>query len=145
MNRALVQELVSPLTLSLGSDKTRVSLALAVSLAYILPVPAERSKNAEIFFVENYMTKVNRFISTFNERFLIETETVSDAVRTIWQTRYQYVYLPGVADMLAMNKKACPIADYLAGFNLDAETTDKVCATAITLMPKLEALWSPQS
>jgi hypothetical protein len=142
MNRALVNEIVSPLTISLGSDKTRISLALALGLSYIMPIPANRPKNPEIFFIENYMTKMNQFISEFNERFLIETTTVADSVRTVWLTRYNYVYLPGVADVLSLSKKACPVADYLAGYNLDEQSVEMVTAAAISVMGKLEAVWN---
>lgn len=144
MNRALVAGVVDPLVMTLGSDKTRISLALALSLAYSFPVPANRQQNSEVFFATTYSSKLNRFISEFNERFLIETTTIGDGVRTVWNMRYQNVHLNGYSDLLSSCQRAHPIKEYLNTFSLDDETIDTVIAASCAINEKIETILESQ-
>lgn len=139
MKRSVVDDIVQPLTSALGNDKTRISLALAVAIAYSLPMPTERTQGTpEIFYIGNHMTKVNRFVSDFNERFLIDVSGIADAAKVIWCVRYDMLYSRDPAKLIAIAHGTCPIKDYLAGFSFDDVTSSQVISAGIASIDRIE-------
>lgn len=144
MNRALVTGMVEPLVMSLGSDKKKISLALGVALAYSLPMPTNRQDNPELYYVNQYFADVNQFVSEFNERFLLETTTVTDITRGLWELRYKNVFFTDYGNLAAHAAKACPIADLLAGYAIDDPTREIILSAACALGPKVEEAFKAQ-
>lgn len=144
MNRALVAGMVEPLVMSLGNDKKKISLALGVALAYTLPLPSSRQDNPELYYVNNYFADVNQFVSEFNERFLLETTTVTDVTRGLWELRYKNVFFTDYGTLAAHVSKACPIADLLAGYAVDDQTRETILSAACALGPKVEEAFKVQ-
>ena len=141
MKRSVVDDIVQPLTSALGSDKTRISMALAVALAYSLPMPSERSQGTpELFYISNSMTKVNRFVSDFNDRFLVDVNSIVDAVKMIWCVRYDMLYSRDPAKLIAIAQGTCPIKDYLAGFSFDEVTSSQVISAGIASIDRIERI-----
>lgn len=144
MNRALVAGMVEPLVMSLGNDKKKISLALGVCLAYVLPMPPQKQDNPELYFVHHFFADVNQFVSEFNERFLLETTTVTDVVRGLWELRYKNVFFTDFGALAAHASKACPIADLLSGFAVDDQTRELILSAAVALAPKVEETFKVQ-
>lgn len=140
MKRSVVDDIVQPITTALGSDKSRISMSLAVTLAFALPLPAEpiRQGTPELYYVQHNMTKVNRFLSDFNERFLIELSEVAEAVKVLWCTRYDMAYSRDPQKLIAIARGECPIRDYLAGFSFDPETVGLVISSGIASLDRVE-------
>ncbi|WNT47084.1 hypothetical protein SPLA10_PHROGS00023 [Salmonella phage SPLA10] len=140
MKRSVVDDIVQPLTSALGNDKTRISLALAVAIAYSLPMPAQSVEGgkAELYYIRHCMTKVNRFVSDFNERFLVDVSGIADAVKTIWCVRYDMLYSRDPAKLIAIAQGTCPIKDYLAGFSFDDVTASQVISAGIASIDRIE-------
>lgn len=139
MKRSVVDDIVQPLTTTLGNDKQRVSMAVAVALAYSLRLPDHRlSETPEMFYIGNYMTKVNKFISDFNDRFLLETADMSDSVKAIFAVRYDMLFASDPAKIVAIATGTCPLRDYLARYNMTADVASMVITAGIASMERIE-------
>lgn len=148
MKRSVVDDIVQPLTTALGSDKTRISMALAVAIAYSLPLPSQPLKSGatpELFYVQYQMIRVNRFISDFNERFLIDVAEIGPAIKTIYCVRYDMLYPRDATKLLAIAKGECPIRDYLAGFAFDEEVSNLVISAGIASIERIERVLLEES
>lgn len=93
MNRQFIQDIVEPLTKVAGTDKTRVSLAMALAIGYALPVPNQGTEDAATWYQNEYRWKVQQFVGEFNERFLIDTTVVIDGAREVWLGRYRQCFV----------------------------------------------------
>jgi len=143
MKRSVVDDVVQPLTSALGSDKTRISMALAIALAFSLPLPTQRLEKGatpELYYIQHQMNRVNRFISDFNERFLIDVTEIAQATKTIFCTRYDMVYSRDPQKLMSIARGSCPIKDYLAGFSFDDEVAGTVISAGIASMDRIERI-----
>jgi len=140
MKRSVVDDIVQPITSALGSDKTRISMSLAVTIAFALPMPAEpiRQGTPELYYIQHHMNKVNRFVSDFNERFLVEVNEIAAAVKTLWCTRYDMMYSRDPQKLIAIARGECPIRDYLAGYSFDPDTVALVISSGIASLDRVE-------
>lgn len=148
MKRSVVDDIVQPLTQALGSDKTRISMALSIALAFSLPLPTERLRDGatpELYYIQHQMNRVNHFVSAFNERFLLEVTEVAAAVKTLFCTRYDMLYSRDPAKLTAIAKGSCPIKDYLAGFSFDDEVAGLVISAGIASMDRIERILLEES
>lgn len=103
MNRQYVQDIVNGLTKTVGLDKQRVSIALAIAIGYSLDVPKERIEMATEWYDQQYRWKVQQFVAEFNERYLIDVHLVISGAKEIWLARYSALYIQGqqqVVDLL---------------------------------------------
>lgn len=139
MKRSVVDDIVQPITTALGSDKTRISMALAVALAFATPQPTGPvSGTPEMYYIQHHMNRVNRFIAEFNERFLVEVSDIADAVKKIWSTRYDMLYSRNPEKLIAIARGECPIRDFLASYSFDPETTALVISAGIASLDRIE-------
>lgn len=148
MKRSVVDDVVQPLTQTLGSDKTRISLALSIAVSFSLPLPNTRLSGAatpELYYIQHHMDCVNRFISEFNERFLIDVVEIAGAVKVIYATRYDMLYTRDPAKLMAIAKGTCPIRDFLASFSMDEETSSLVISAGIGTMERIERILTDES
>lgn len=139
MKRSVVNDIVQPITTALGNDKQRVSMALAIGLGFALPQPSTRlQEKPEMVYISEHMTTINRFVSDFNERFLINVTDVAGAVKTIWCTRYNMLYARDPATLTSIARGACPIKDFLSGYGFDDATNELVISAGIASLDRLE-------
>lgn len=133
MNRQYVQSIVEPLTKVVGVDKVRLSLALAVGIAYSLPLPAQNVENPASWFQEQYRWKVSQFVSEFNERYLLDIHLVQSGIQEIWLGRYRACHIHDRAEIQAVLEGRTPASQFLSQYN-DAGADYAVVAHAAFLL-----------
>lgn len=141
MNRNVVQDIVQPISMTLGQDKTRISLALAISLGYLLPMPTERKRDPAVFFETNYGQHVRKFVSDINERVLIETNTVVDNTKAFFLFRYNSMYATDPKTIIDQMKSSCPICDTLQQYSLGEEESQQVIMVGIASIDRIERVF----
>lgn len=79
----------------MGKERLEVvTSALALAMAYALPLPTGAVENVEIYFTQNFRAETNRIISKVNEREPLNVPAIQSLTMGLWKTRYRMVYEP---------------------------------------------------
>lgn len=138
MNRQFVQEITTTLTKQVGLNRRLASPALALSIAFALPLPNGAVEDPASFYVEHYESKVRAFANDFNERFLIDIGAVIEGTREVWINRYRFVHIHDEAQISAVMNGLNPIAQFLSGFEQTVEESALIVKAIALLRPQIE-------
>lgn len=137
MNRLNVARVVEGTIKVVGTDKDRISMVIGISLGMSMPVTEQDNKNPLIYFNRTFGVHLRDFISAFNERFLINTETAYDIAKCVWEYRYKMVNfrrMEGAQNVICATN---PIVSLLSGFGLGEQDIDQISACANTQTPNI--------
>lgn len=137
MNRQYVQEIVDGLTKSVGMDKERVSIALAISLAYSLALPRESTDVPGEWYDQQYRWKVQQFVSEFNERYLLDVHLVIAGAKEIWLGRYGTLFIKDRQQILdVLTGQSCAFK-FITEYEYSTADADILSQAAVLISDKV--------
>lgn len=139
MKRDIVEAIIASAIPVVGTDKDRLSIAIGVALGLAIPVITEdkdQRTTTTLKWIQNCSAPVRNFISQFNERHLINTDTVEMVTKCIWEYRHRLVN-PNPNDGRGRVLFAMPIEDVLNSYSLDTEEAQSIIMLGNALYPKI--------
>lgn len=137
MNRQYVQDIVDALTKTVGLDKERVSLAMAISIGYSMEPPKENISNPGEWYDQQYRWKIQQFVSEFNERYLLDVHLVISGAKEIWLGRFNSIFVKDrqhVVDLLTGQSTALK---FVTRYDYSPADSDLIAQASILVADKI--------
>lgn len=137
MNRQYVQDIVDALTKTVGLDKERVSLAMAIAVAFSLELPTEINKNPGEWYDQQYRWKIQQFVSEFNERYLLDVHMVISGAKEIWLGRYGSLFIKDREQVLDLLTGQNSALKFVTRYDYSASDAELIARAAILISDKV--------
>lgn len=137
MNRQYVQEIVSALTKTVGLDKERISIAIAIAIGYSMAQPKEVTVHPGEWYDQQYRWKIQQFVSEFNERYLLDVHLAISGAKEIWLGRYGMLFIKDrqqVIDLLT--GQSCALK-FITQYEYSPADADLIAQAAILVSEKI--------